>query len=70
MIVLGGDVGGTNARLAVVELDGRTARIARERKYRSRDYPGLAPIVRRFCEEEGGASRPGLLRDSLSRRGR
>jgi glucokinase len=53
VIVLGGDVGGTNARLAVVELDGRTARITRERKYRSRDYPGLAPIVRRFCEEEG-----------------
>ena len=53
MIVLGGDVGGTNARLAVVELDGRYARIARERKYRSRDYPGLAPIVRRFFEEEG-----------------
>ena len=53
MIVLGGDVGGTNARLAVVELDGRTARVVRERKYRSRDYPGLAPIVRRFCEEEG-----------------
>ena len=56
MIVLGGDVGGTNARLAVVELDGRTARIVRERKYRSRDYPGLAPIVHRFFEEE--RSRP------------
>jgi glucokinase len=53
VIVLGGDVGGTNARLAIVELDGRTARITRERKYPSRDYPGLAPIVRRFCEEEG-----------------
>jgi glucokinase len=53
VIVLAGDVGGTNARLAVVELDGRTARIARERKYPSRDHPGLAPIVRRFCEEEG-----------------
>jgi glucokinase len=53
VIVLGGDVGGTNARLAVVELDGRAARIARERKYQSRDYPGLAPIVRRFFEEEG-----------------
>ena len=53
MIVLGGDVGGTNARLAIVELDGRTARITRERKYPSRDYPGLAPIVRRFCEEAG-----------------
>ena len=53
MIVLAGDVGGTNARLAVVELDGRSARIARERKYPSRDYPGLAPIVRQFCKEEG-----------------
>jgi glucokinase len=56
VIVLAGDVGGTNARLAVVELDGRTARIARERRYPSRDYPGLAPIVRRFYEEE--AARP------------
>ena len=53
MIVLGGDIGGTNARLAVVELDGRTARIVREQKYRSRDYPGFAPIVRRFFEEDG-----------------
>jgi glucokinase len=52
-MVLGGDVGGTNARLAIVELDGRTARIVRERKYRSRDHPGLAPIVRQFCEKEG-----------------
>jgi glucokinase len=52
VIVLAGDVGGTNARLAVVEMDGRTARIDRERRYPSRDYPGLAPIVRRFCEEE------------------
>jgi glucokinase len=49
-------VGGTNARLAVVELDGRTARIVRERKYLSRDYPGLAPIVRRFFE--GESARP------------
>jgi glucokinase len=56
VIVLGGDVGGTNARLAVVELDGRTARIVREQKYRSRDYPGLAPIVRRFFKE--GGARP------------
>jgi glucokinase len=56
VIVLAGDVGGTNARLAIVEMDGRTARIVRERRYPSRDHPGLAPIVRRFCEEE--ASRP------------
>lgn len=56
MIVLAGDVGGTNARLALVELDGRGARITRDGRYRSRDYPGLTPIIRRFCEEVG--SRP------------
>jgi glucokinase len=53
-MVLAGDVGGTNARLALVELDGRGARITRDGRYRSRDYPGLTPIVRRFCEEVGG----------------
>ena len=53
MIVLAGDVGGTNARLALVELEGRGARIVREHRYLSRDYPGLTPIVRRFCEETG-----------------
>ncbi len=56
MIVLAGDVGGTNARLAIVELNGPSARIAREGRYPSRDYPGLTPIVRRFLEEV--ASRP------------
>jgi glucokinase len=56
VIVLAGDVGGTNARLALVELNGNRARVEREARYPSRDYPGLAPIVRRFCEEAG--SRP------------
>jgi glucokinase len=56
VIVLAGDVGGTNARLGLVEVDARSARILRERRYASRDFPGLAPIVRRFCEET--ASRP------------
>jgi glucokinase len=56
VIVLAGDVGGTNARLAIVELNGPTARIAQESRYPSGDYPGLSPIVRRFCEEV--ASRP------------
>jgi glucokinase len=51
--VLAGDVGGTNARLAMVELDGHTARIVRQSRYRSGDYPGLSPIVLRFCEEVG-----------------
>ena len=56
MIVLAGDVGGTNARLALVQVDRGSARIVRKERYSSRDYPGLAPIVRRFTEELG--SRP------------
>ena len=56
MIVLAGDVGGTNARLAIVELNEGRARIVQQGRYPSRDYPALAPIVRRFLEEAG--SRP------------
>jgi glucokinase len=51
VIVLAGDVGGTNARLATVELNGHTARVARQTTYPSREYPAFTPIVRRFCEE-------------------
>jgi glucokinase len=51
VIVLAGDVGGTNARLATVELNGHSARVQRESIYPSGSYPGLTPIVRRFCEE-------------------
>ena len=51
MIVLAGDVGSTNARLATVELNGGGARILHQRVYRSRDYTALAPLVRGFCRE-------------------
>jgi glucokinase len=47
-MVLAGDVGGTNARLATVELNGRTAQIGRQSRYPSGDYAGLTPIVRAF----------------------
>ena len=53
MIVLAGDVGGTNARLAFVELEGSRARMVQRETYPSRDYPGLAAIVRRFCANAG-----------------
>lgn len=56
MIVLAGDIGGTNARLALIDVDGGTARIVRREKYLSRDYPGLIPIVQQFCPEP--SSRP------------
>jgi glucokinase len=52
--VLAGDVGGTNARLALVEMDGRRARIVREERYPSREFPGLTPIVRGFLGTAGG----------------
>jgi glucokinase len=53
MIILAGDVGGTNARLAIVDLEGRTARIVQQNRYSSRAHPGLAPMVRQFYEETG-----------------
>ena len=56
MIVLAGDVGVTNARLATVELEGGAARFVHQNRYPSADHAGLAPIVRRFFEEAG--SRP------------
>jgi glucokinase len=53
MIVLAGDVGGTNARIALVEVDGGRARMVQRENYPSRDYPGLAAIVRRFGTHAG-----------------
>lgn len=53
MNVLAGDVGGTNARLALVEVVHSRATIRAQRTYPSRSYPGLAPIVRAFIGEIG-----------------
>lgn len=53
MNVLAGDVGGTNARLAVVEVADGEAVVRRQQTYPSAQYPGLAPIVRAFCGEVG-----------------
>lgn len=52
MKVLAGDIGATNARLAVVEIgEGGTARILHATRYPSQEYPGLAPIIRQFQAE-------------------
>lgn len=53
MRVLAADVGGTNARLAEVEVDGAAIRVMRERTFPSGDYPGLAPIVKTFLADGG-----------------
>ncbi len=53
MRVLAGDIGGTNARLAVAELGTGAPRIVTEQRYPSGSAPGLAPIVRRFLDAVG-----------------
>jgi glucokinase len=50
MRILAGDVGGTNARLAIADLGAGTVRIVKEQRYPSGGAPGLAPIVRRFLD--------------------
>lgn len=53
--VLAGDIGGTHARLAIVEIDGETTRITQEHDFASRDWPGLAPVVHEFRRTAGVA---------------
>jgi len=53
MIVLAGDVGGTNARLATVDVEGRTATIRHEARFPSHDFPGLAALVQRYLSDGG-----------------
>ena len=48
MRVLAGDVGGTHARMAVVDVEAGKVRIGRSLVYDSRAFPGLAPIVLDF----------------------
>ena len=55
MKVLAGDIGGTNARLALVEVSDTALPILHERRYPSGSAPGLAPIVRRYLAEAGMA---------------
>jgi glucokinase len=54
MKVLAGDIGGTNARLALVEVSASQARVLHEERFRSGDFPGLAPMVQRFRAAQGG----------------
>jgi glucokinase len=53
MNILAGDIGGTNARLALFTTDGLgPLRIARERTYPSSKYPGLGEIVLEFVRDD------------------
>ncbi|HKI94716.1 MAG TPA: glucokinase, partial [Gemmatimonadales bacterium] len=54
MKVLAGDVGGTHARLAVVEITATSWKMLAERRYESRKFDGLAPIVEEFRTNVAG----------------
>ena len=51
MLILAGDIGGTNARLALFELDAGAARVVRAQTYPSASAPGLAPLVAQFLTD-------------------
>ena len=53
MRVLAGDIGGTNARLAIAEVAAGAPRIVKEQRYPSGGSPGLAPIIRTFLDWAG-----------------
>jgi len=53
--VLSGDIGGTNARIALVET-GERLRVLEERTFQSRESGGLAPLVEEFLS--GSRERP------------
>ena len=61
MQVLAGDVGGTNARLAIVELTDGESRIVAERDYASREHDGLAAIVTAFLADTRAAPERGCV---------
>jgi glucokinase len=53
MNVLAGDIGGTNARLAVFAVDGTTLRSVRDHVFPSGQYDSLATIVTEFRRGDG-----------------
>lgn len=57
MKVLAGDIGGTHARLALIEIENGKARVVSARSTPSQEADGLAPLVTRFLD--GIRDRPG-----------
>lgn len=51
MKILTGDIGGTKTRLALIQREGDSLRVAREEVYPSGDYPGLEPIIAAFLSQ-------------------
>lgn len=73
MAVLAGDAGGTKTILALVEGEEHDFQVVAEQQYASAEFPGLAPIVRRFLGAHGTAAEaacfgvPGAVREGECR---
>ncbi len=57
MLVLGGDIGGTNTRLGLFEIRGEQLRLVVERRFPSADHDGLETVVEAFLGELGDSGR-------------
>ena len=51
-MILAGDIGGTNTRLALVEMAGDRLKLAVEATYPSRGHGSLEAVLRRFVSEQ------------------
>jgi glucokinase len=51
MRVLAGDIGGTNARLAIVAIDATGAQLCHAQRFATSEFTGLAPIVHAFLTQ-------------------
>lgn len=51
MRVLAGDIGGTNLRLAIVDIDIETVQVLHERRFASKEFSGLAAAVQAFLAD-------------------
>jgi hypothetical protein len=60
-VILAGDIGGTNARLALFETGAGTPSLVALETFASREHRGLEEIVRAFRERHGGPVRAAAL---------
>ena len=58
MMVVAGDIGGTNSRLRLAQVSNAGIGTIAEKVYPSANYPGLAPIVTQFLSEAATGERP------------
>ena len=63
-LIVNGDIGGTNARMQLWKVGGPNARhedaaLILDKRYSSRDYTGIGPLVRQFLVDAGWPVRHG-----------